>query len=89
VRRASVAVGRDIYGRRITTRAVYELQARIRPGNSGGPLIGVDGRVLGVVFSRSVRDPDVGYALVAADVAARLRDAKNRATRVGTGPCAA
>jgi S1-C subfamily serine protease len=88
VRRESLAVGRDIYGQRITTRAVYELQSQIRPGNSGGPLVGVDGRVLGVVFSRSVRDPNVGYALVAGDVAARLRDAKGRTARVGTGSCA-
>ena len=89
VRRSLVAVGRDIYGERITTRAVYELQATIRPGNSGGPLVNADGTVLGVVFSRSVAQPQVGYALVSDDIASRLRTAAARAGRVGTGDCAA
>ena len=88
VRRPLVAVGRDIYGERRTTRAVYELQATIRPGNSGGPLVNAGGTVLGVVFSRSVAQPRVGYALVADDVASRLRTAETRTTRAGTGDCA-
>jgi S1-C subfamily serine protease len=87
-RRSLVAVGRDIYGERLTTRAVYELQATIRPGNSGGPFVNPEGAVLGVVFSRSVTEPQVGYALVADDVAARLRTASARTAPVGTGDCA-
>ena len=43
---------------------------------------------LGVVFSRSVSNAQVGYALVADDVAARLRTAATRTARVGTGQCA-
>jgi len=89
VRRSLVAVGRDIYGRRVTARTVYELQALVRPGNSGGPLVVPDGRVIGVVFSRSVSQPNVGYALVGGDVAAQLRTAAARAAPVGTGSCAA
>jgi S1-C subfamily serine protease len=88
VRRSRVAVGRDIYGDRLTARAVYELQATIRPGNSGGPLVSLEGTVLGVVFSRSVAQSNVGYALLADDVASRLRTATTRTGAVSTGDCA-
>jgi len=88
VRRSLVAVGRDIYGERLTTRAVYELQATIRPGNSGGPFVNSDGTVLGVVFSRSITQPQVGYALIADDVASRLRVATSRTAAAATGDCA-
>jgi S1-C subfamily serine protease len=89
VRRSFVAVGRDIYGRRAVPRAVYELEAVVRPGNSGGPVVVPDGRVIGVVFSRSLSQADVGYALVGGDVAARLRTAAARTAGVDTGSCAA
>lgn len=57
------AEGRNIYGQGLTLRDVYEIQAVVRPGNSGGPLIALDGQVIGVVFSRSTTNGDVGYAL--------------------------
>jgi S1-C subfamily serine protease len=88
VRRAFVAVGRDIYGRRPVPRSVYELEALVRPGNSGGPVVLPDGRVIGVVFSRSLSQAGVGYALVGRDVAARLRTAAARTAAVDTGACA-
>src|SRR5664280_230746 len=43
------AEGRDIYGQGLTVRQVYEIQAMVRPGNSGGPLVEPDGQVIGVV----------------------------------------
>ena len=57
------AEGRDIYGQGLTVRNVYEIQATVRPGNSGGPLVQPDGEVIGVVFSRSTTNGDIGYAL--------------------------
>ena len=51
-----------------TSRTVYELQAVVRPGNSGGPLVAPSGEVIGVVFSRSASNPDVGYALASPGV---------------------
>lgn len=83
------AVGRDIYARGLITRAVYYLQGVVRPGNSGGPLVRADGTVLGVVFARSVANPDLGYALTGDEVAARVRAALAQPTPVGTGSCAA
>ncbi len=52
------AEGRDIYGQGLTVRNVYEIDAVVRPGNSGGPLVQPDGEVIGVVFSRSTTNGD-------------------------------
>ncbi len=57
------AEGRDIYGQGLTVRSVYEIQAVVRPGNSGGPLVAAGRQVIGVVFSRSTTNGDIGYAL--------------------------
>ena len=55
------------------TRGVYALDADVLPGNSGGPLIGPGGQVIGVVFSRSTVYQDVGYALTSPGVLAGCR----------------
>ena len=83
------AQGRDIYGRALTVRNVYEIDALVRPGNSGGPLVMPDGQVVGVVFSRSTVDASVGYALTSPDVLTRVAQAVPVATAVGTGACTA
>jgi S1-C subfamily serine protease len=69
------AVGRDIYGQGLTTRLVYEIDAIVRPGNSGGPLVNMNGQVIGVVFSRSTTNPYVGFALAAPAVAQEVQQA--------------
>jgi len=81
------AQGRDIYGRALTVRNVYEIDAVVRPGNSGGPLVLPDGQVVGVVFSRSTVDANVGYALTSPDVLARVTSAERATQRVSTGAC--
>ena len=63
VRQVVTAIGEDVYGRPGVTRQVYSLRADVQPGNSGGPLLDLDGRVVGVVFARSVDDASTGYAL--------------------------
>jgi S1-C subfamily serine protease len=81
------AQGRNIYGAGTVTREVYEIDADVQPGNSGGPLITATGEVVGVVFSRSTVYPGVGYALASPGVLARVRDAAHRSTAVTTGAC--
>ena len=83
------AQGRDIYNQAITDRLVYELEAIIRPGNSGGPLLDMSGQVIGVVFSRSTTNPDVGFALAMPAVARQIDAANSATSSVGTGNCAA
>ncbi|HXF57503.1 MAG TPA: MarP family serine protease [Actinomycetota bacterium] len=87
VRRQIEAVGRDIYGRSIVRRDLYELQTQVRPGNSGGPFVLPDGRVAGVVIAASTGDPDVGYALTASEVAPFVERGVGRTREVSTGPC--
>ncbi len=81
------ATGRDIYGQGLTNRLVYQVEAIIRPGNSGGPLVGLDGQVLGVVFSRSTTNPEVGFALAATEVSATVSPVLGRTAKVSTGSC--
>jgi len=81
------AVGRDIYGGGLVTRQVYELSANVLPGNSGGPLVGAGGVVLGVVFSRSTVQSDVGYALTAAAVSSAVAKGEAAHQAVSTGAC--
>ncbi len=81
------AQGRDIYGQGLTVRQVYEIQATVRPGNSGGPLILPDGRVIGVVFSRSTTDDHIGYALISSGVLDRVARVAHATRPVGTGAC--
>jgi S1-C subfamily serine protease len=83
------AVGRDIYSRRLVSRQVYQLRGLIRPGNSGGPFVDPDGRVVGVVFSRSAFRESIGFALTVPEVAGHLRQAELASQPATTGPCMA
>ena len=81
IRDAERAYGKNIYGNNQgghrVGRDIYSVRARVRPGNSGGPLLATDGRVLGVVFATAVDASDTGYALTAA---------RGRARRDGRAP---
>jgi S1-C subfamily serine protease len=77
----------NIYGADPQALQVYSLAANVQQGNSGGPLLDMDGRVAGVVFAKSTADAPVGYALSLdelrpiAEGAPRLEDA------VSAGQC--
>ncbi len=62
-------VGRDIYGRDTTERALFFLAAELRSGDSGAAVVGADGRVVGAVFAVSPDRPTVAYALTFDEVA--------------------
>jgi S1-C subfamily serine protease len=89
VRSELLATGLDIYGRQPTVRAVYVVQALVRPGNSGGPLVEPNGLVIGVVFSRSPTNSRIGYALASPGVIQRVDRAQAlpSSTVVSTGEC--
>lgn len=83
------ALGRDIYGQSLTRRSVYQLQAQVRPGNSGGPFVRTNGEVLGLIFSASTTNPNLGYALTSQEVLPAIDLARARQSGVDTGRCAA
>ena len=88
VRRDITAVGKDIYGRATVERDVYELQAVVRPGNSGGPFVLSGGEVAGVVFAASTTDGHIGYAITSTAVIPKLQQAEGRTGAVSTKGCA-
>jgi hypothetical protein len=80
-----VALGRDIYGGGLVERPIYAVTASVLPGNSGSPLV-VGGRAVGMVFSRSLTQPDLAYALRASTLVPELARTA-LATPVGSGAC--
>jgi S1-C subfamily serine protease len=78
--------GPDIYKNATINREVYTVRATVEQGNSGGPLIDLNGQVLGVVFGAAVDDADTGFVLTAREVAAQLAHIGDTAP-VATGEC--
>ena len=79
--------GNDIYGNDRVHREIYSVRSTVRSGNSGGPLLGADGRVLGIVFATALDSSDTGYVLTAKEVAPDATAGTNLVDRVGTGSC--
>jgi len=78
--------GPDIYRTATINREVYTVRADVEQGNSGGPLIDLDGKVLGVVFGAAVDDNDTGFVLTAKEVDGDLSHIGDTAA-VSTGKC--
>jgi len=81
------AIGRNIYGHGLITRSIYELQADIEPGSSGGPMVLPDGQVVAMVFARSTATTDTGYALTGSVVAQDIAKYGHNTAAVSTGAC--
>jgi S1-C subfamily serine protease len=69
-------------------RETFSVRGLVRSGNSGGPLLSEEGKVLGVIFAASVSDKSTGYALTAEQVAADAREGATATSAVSTGGCA-
>ena len=79
--------GPNIYGDGSFGRTVVELQAEVRRGNSGGPLVIEPGLVGGVIFGASRINPEIGYAIGAGEAVERLGPFIGTTTAVDTGAC--
>ncbi|WP_329280246.1 MarP family serine protease [Streptomyces sp. NBC_00691] len=82
------ADGPDIYRRGEVRRDVYSLYTTVRQGNSGGPLLTVDGEVSGVIFARSLDDANTGYALTADEIREDIELGRTANQQVDTQACA-
>jgi len=87
VRQVIEPVGHDIYGDGEVTRRLYELQADVAPGNSGGPFVLENGSVAGLVFANSVVEDQVGYAIVSSEFAPLVSRSIAHDTPVSAGLC--
>jgi S1-C subfamily serine protease len=83
------AQGRDIYGSGLVTRQIEVLHGVVIPGNSGGPLVDLQGAVIGVIFATNLGRPGEAYALAPSTIARDVGSLHPRAPAVGTGGCAA
>jgi uncharacterized membrane protein required for colicin V production len=77
-------VTQDAYGQGPVARSIVSLRGLVRSGNSGGPMVDGDGRVVGTVFAATTSGPRGGYAVPNAIVRDALRGASGP---VSTGPC--
>jgi Trypsin-like peptidase domain len=70
-----IAVGRGVIGSFTTIDGLgfYQLSAAINGGNSGGPVLGMDGRVIGVVTAKAAREEGLGICVPAVDLAAAIK----------------
>jgi S1-C subfamily serine protease len=77
----------DVYDDSWNPREIYALQATVRPGNSGGPLLTADGEVAGVVFARAENDENLGYAMTMAELSPVAERAPSLDATVSSGSC--
>lgn len=77
--------GEDAYGAGPFQREMLTLRGRVRRGNSGGPMVDRQGRVLGTVFASTSEGPPGGLA-IPNDIVRRITGAARG--EVDTGPCA-
>lgn len=89
IRDRLLIAGPDIYASGRVEREAYTVRGTIRQGNSGGPLLDPEGRVLGVVFGASVDQTDTGYAVTAQEVQRQIGDVTALVDPVDTQACVA
>jgi S1-C subfamily serine protease len=79
------AISEDSYGRGPLRRTIASFRGAIRSGNSGGPLVDPQGRVMGTVFAATTTGPPGGFAIPNKLIENARRQA---GTPVDTGLCA-
>jgi S1-C subfamily serine protease len=79
-------ISQDAYGRGPIEREMSSIRGKVRSGNSGGPAVDQQGRVLTTLFAATTSGTPGGYGVPNDVVGAALRDVGRP---VGTGPCTA
>ncbi|RZS57619.1 colicin V production protein [Microcella putealis] len=86
-----VAVGEiaaeSIDGSSRASRDSYTLAATVNPGNSGGPVLTLDGAVAGMVYAKAQLRDDIGYAHTMAELDPVIAAAPTLSGSVESGSC--
>jgi Trypsin-like peptidase domain/Colicin V production protein len=82
----ATVVSQDAYGQGPVRRSITSLRGHVRHGNSGGPMVDGDGRVVTTIFAATVSDGGrSGYGVPDSIIGEALRSAGGGP--VDTGPC--
>jgi len=71
------------------SREVHVFRGLVRPGNSGGALLGLDGSVIGLVFANAQDDDRTGFALTEEEVRPAIEATTSATEGVSSGACRA
>lgn len=77
----------DIYGQNPAPADVYRLAGDVQPGNSGGPLLTMDGQVAGVIFAKATSESAQGFAVTMQDLGPVVAQAPGLGSAVSSGQC--
>ena len=77
----------DIYGNNASPEEIYRLAGDVQPGNSGGPLLTMDGQVAGVIFAKATADMEMGFAITMDDLTPVASQAASLSAPVSSGQC--
>ena len=78
----------DAYDNGPVERIVTSFRVYVRPGNSGGPAVDSDGRVVSTIFASRTNSKNAGFGVPSRIVQRHLHAAASRTTPVSTGGCA-
>jgi S1-C subfamily serine protease len=78
----------DAYDRSPVHRVVTSFRVDVRPGNSGGPAVNENGRVVSTIFASRTDSDNSGYGVPSRIVHRHLRMAADRTNPVSTRGCA-
>ena len=81
-------VSTDAYDNGPVERVVTNFRVYVRPGNSGGPAVDAEGRVVSTIFASRTDAENSGYGVPSRIVQRHLQTAASRTTPVSTGDCA-
>ena len=81
-----IVLTQDAYGRRLVRRKITSFRGNVQPGNSGGAIVDVAGRVAGTVFAKSTSGGPAGGFAIPNDVVRKVL--RNASGPVSTGSCA-